>query len=170
MARMAGYPTVTTSTFKDIFSYFGLQLPSEDQICSVTGERTIWYCNTGVVVFSASALREFFPSWRQSTIELLDNTELMCGVGVMGEQASFTIAHIRNPVPFTFLPLELNCPVPTGENVVDEVNHCDPTIIHYHSRHDPSGLIVPNKNIQAKRRIEEFNRRAAQERLPFVNQ
>jgi hypothetical protein len=165
-ARIAGYPTVSTKVFRKLFSRFGLRLPPEDYRCAVSGDATIWYCNTGVVSFAADVLREFLPVWRGATQALCDDRSLLRTVKNMCEQASLTLAFFKHPVPFVELPLSMNCPIPPNlTGVMEDVRSCDPAIIHYHRQVDAEGLIVSNANPFARRRIIEFNERCRREGL-----
>jgi hypothetical protein len=157
-ARMAGYPTVRAEVFATLFSHFQLPLPTEEYRCAVSGDPTIWYCNAGVLIFPRDILRNFFPVWRGFTIDLCNQRALLKDLGNFCEQASLTLAYFKNPVPFSELPLELNCPIPEDSpRVMDAVKTCDPVIIHYHNRTDRDGLIISNSNPHAGERINAFN-------------
>jgi hypothetical protein len=167
---MAGYPTVSTKLFKKLFQKFGLNIPKENYKCSVSGDPTIWYCNTGVLIIPNHIFRNLFPVWRGCTIDLCDQRTLLKAVGNFCEQASLTLAFFKNPVPFLELPLELNCPVPDDSpRVVEKIKTCDPVIIHYHNRIDRDGLIIANSNPFARQRIAAFNERWVQESPPNAN-
>ncbi len=165
-ARIAGYPTVTTKTFRKLFAHFKITMPREGYRCSISGDPTIWYCNTGVVSFSTDVLREFLPVWRAYTIALCNEKSLLRTVNNMCEQASLTLAYCKHPIAFSELPLEANCPIPddrASRNTA--VLTCDPAIIHYHHRVDGEGYILPNSNPLAAKRIAAFNERLNQEHL-----
>lgn len=169
-ARMAGYPTVSTKLFKKLFQKFGLNIPKENYKCSVSGDPTIWYCNTGVLIIPNHIFRNLFPVWRGCTIDLCDQRTLLKAVGNFCEQASLTLAFFKNPVPFSELPLKLNCPVPDDSpRVVEKIKTCDPVIIHYHNRIDRDGLIIANSNPFARQRIAAFNERWVKESPPNAN-
>jgi hypothetical protein len=159
-ARMAGYPTVRSDVFATLFSHFQLPLPTEEYRCAVSGDPTIWYCNAGVLIFPRDILRNFFPVWRGFTIDLCNQRALLKDLGHFCEQASLTLAYFKNPVPFSELPLELNCPIPEDlPRLLDAVKTCDPAIIHYHKRIGADGLIMKNSNPYVNKRIDDFNKK-----------
>lgn len=161
-ARMAGYPTVSTKTFRRLFAHFKMAMPCEDFRCSVTGDPTIWYCNDGVVVLPSTLARDFFPAWRSFALALCDDDRLLRAVQNFCTQASLTLAYCAHPVPYAALPLAANCPIPVdGYASHDAVATCDPAIIHYHHRVDPGGFIMANSNPHAAKRIAVFNHRLA---------
>lgn len=171
-ARIAGYPTVPHNIFKEIFSFYGLSLPSQQYYCSISGDPTIWYCNAGVLVFPKEILKTLFPLWLKFTSDLCENIDLLQDARNFCEQASLTLAFCQHPVPFKELPLEMNCPIPSDEDEVvgSRVLECDPFIIHYHNQIDCAGLIKVNSNPFASEKITKFNERVKQERrLRFNN-
>ncbi len=169
-ARIAGYPTVPHTIFKELFSFFGLSLPAQQYQCSVSGEPTIWYSNAGVLIVPAGILKTFFPVWRKFTIALCQNIDLLQDARNFCEQASLTLAFVAEPVPFKALPLAMNCPVPSDDAILDlKVRECDPVIIHYHNQIDHAGLVICNSNPFASERINTFNERVMQERRQRFN-
>lgn len=159
-ARMAGYPTVSTKTFRRLFGHFTMRMPPEDYRCSVTGDPTIWYCNDGVVVLPSALVRDFFPKWRAFALAICDSPRLLRGVDNFCTQASLTLAYFAQPVPFAALPLAANCPIPDdGKPSHEAVATCDPAIIHYHHRVGNDGCIIANSNPLAAKRITDFNDR-----------
>jgi hypothetical protein len=163
-ARMAGYPTVTTKTFRKLFAHFQMTLPPEDYRCSVSGDPTLWYCNDGVVVLPSDLRREFFPVWRAYALDLCDDESLLNAVRNFCTQASLTLAYFKHPIPFVELPLAANCPIPDDRATLrNAVTNCDPAIIHYHHRVDGDGYVMANSNPLAGKRIAAFNDRLRQE-------
>jgi hypothetical protein len=163
-ARMAGFPTVSTPTFRKLFARFGMTMPPEDFRCSVSGARTIWYCNDGVLVLPSDLRRTFFPVWKTFVQDLCDDSGLLNRVQDFCTQASLTLAYFRHPIPFSELPLEANCPIPDARDARnDAVQTCDPAIVHYHHRVDGAGFVLANSNPLAGRRIAEFNERLRRE-------
>jgi hypothetical protein len=165
-ARIAGFPTVTTKTFRTLFDHFKMTMPSEAYRCAVSGDPTIFYCNTGVMSWPTGLLQEFLPVWRSYTTALCNEKALLRIVNNMCEQAAFTLACCTNPIPFSRLPLEANCPIPEGRTVRNTaVLTCDPAIIHYHHRVNDEGYVLPNANPLAAKRIAAFNERLRREHL-----
>ena len=159
-ARFAGFPTVPTNVFRKLFSQFNLTFPPEEYRCSVTDYPTIWYCNDGVLIFPNKTFRNFFPFWRDFTNQLCNNPALLKDQSTFITQAALTLAFFKNPVPFSELPLELNCPIPEDlPRLLDAVKTCDPAIIHYHKRIGADGLIMKNSNPFVNKRIDDFNKK-----------
>ena len=165
-ARIAGYPTVATTTFRKLFDHFKMTMPLEDFRCSVSGDPTIWYCNDGVVILPSNLRKDFFPVWRTFALDLCVDARLLKAVQNFCTQASLTLAYCKHPIPFSELPLEANCPIPDDRAARNTaVLACDPAIIHYHHRVDGEGYILPNSNPLAAKRIAAFNERLSQEHL-----
>jgi hypothetical protein len=163
-ARMAGYPTVSTRTFRRLFAHFKMAMPSEDHRCSVSGAPTIWYCNDGVVVLPADLRKDFVPAWTSFASALCDDGTLLRAVQNFCTQASLTLAYFSRRVPFSALPLEANCPSRGEQDAGDgAVTTCDPAIIHYHHRVDGEGFLLATPNRRASDRIAAFNERLRQE-------
>lgn len=164
-ARMAGYPTVATRTFRKLFDHFKMTMPPEDFRCSVSGDPTIWYRNDGVVILPSHLRKDFFPVWRTFAMDLCGDAGLLKAVQNFCTQAALTLAYFKHPIPFSALPLEANCPIPGDREALDDaVMACAPAIIHYHHRVDGDGYILANSNHLAGRRIADFNDRLRQER------
>jgi SAM-dependent methyltransferase len=169
-ARMAGYPTVPYEIFRELFSFFGLPLPSAEYRCAVSGTPTIWYVNTGVLIFPQRILRELFPVWRRYTDRLCENISLLKDAGNFCEQASLSLAFADHRVPFKNLRLAMNCPMPADSaNIPDELRSCDPVIIHYHHQVDHAGLVVSNSFPFMRLRVNDFNERVKRERQRQFN-
>ena len=113
-ARIAGYPTVSTRTFRKLFAHFRMTLPSEDFRCCVSGDPTIWYCNDGVVVLPSAVVNDFARVWRSFALAVCENPRLSRLVQNFCTQASLTLAYSACPIPFAPLPLAANCPIPDG--------------------------------------------------------
>jgi 2-polyprenyl-3-methyl-5-hydroxy-6-metoxy-1,4-benzoquinol methylase len=159
-ARIADGATVTAAAFDGLFSHYRLGLPEQRYQCTFTRQPTIWYCNTGVLVFPKNILSTIYPAWRQYTIDLVEKNHLLGVAPHFCEQASLTLAYHSAPVPFAELPVEMNYPLHrSGTNAPAEITECDPVIIHYHHLVDSSGYIEETPSPLAQKRIHAFNER-----------
>ncbi len=157
-AKIADGATVSFETFQGLFSLFGLPLPQPEYRCTYSNQPTIWYCNTGVVIFPQKILRCLYPTWRRYTTEVLRDAAVLEKLGNFCEQASLTLAFAENPVPYRELPVGMNFPLHrAGRNAPPGIADCDPLIIHYHDLTDASGFVQPTSHRLAQARIDAFN-------------
>lgn len=158
-ARIAGYPTVPHEIFVELFMVYGIKIPEKKYFCAVSGDKTILYCNAGVLVFPKKMLDNIANAWINITKELCDNIEILKESKNYCEQASLSLALCKTGLPFSELPIYMNCPVHvSAENFHKNLMTCDPVIIHYHHRVDENGLIIAGHNPFVRNRVEAFNR------------
>jgi len=158
-ARIAGYPTIPHEIFVELFNFYNMEIPEKKYRCAVSGDQTILYCNAGVIIIPIRFFVDFVPVWIKLTRELCDNINILGEYKNYCEQASFTLALLKDKAVFRELPVEMNCPIPEkNDNISDKIFSCDPIIIHYHHKVDDFGRIKTNSNVFAKKRIDEFNR------------
>jgi hypothetical protein len=157
-AEMAAGLTVPHAIFNKLFAHYGLPLPKQNYLTAITKQRTIWYCNAGVLVFPRALLQSFFPIWRNYTLDLSQKKYLLGKQYFFCEQASLTIAFAAHPLPFSRLPLQMNFHLML--NITNEMIRCDPVIIHYHKMNDETGYLkYISKKSNANKRIHLFNER-----------
>lgn len=162
-AKIADLPTMPYERFTKLFSLFGVPLPSETHSCTVTGEPTIAYFNTGVLFLPKSALLKLVPAWIACTDKLLQNIELIKGLEHYCEQASMSVA--VSSVGEQFQPLGNEMNFPTHHIIESQLLHdVDPVIIHYHSCFNSDGYIHGTKYPLVNKRIIQFNNRLHAER------
>ena len=136
---------------------------------SFSRQRTIWYCNAGVLIFPNEILKAFYPVWKRYTIDLSQKKHLLGKRYFFCEQASLSIAFAAQPVPFSKLPLQMNFHLAGNMNY--QLNHCDPVIIHYHKMNDKTGYLrnLAKKNSPVFRRINQYNQRLRSQCLKEEN-
>jgi hypothetical protein len=157
-AEMAAGATVPYNVFKNIFAHYRLPLPKQNYLTAITKQKTIWYCNAGVLIFPRALIQSFFPVWKGYTIDLSQKKYLMGKYYFFCEQASLTIAFAAHALPFRKLPLQMNYHL--SLNISNEMKRCDPVIIHYHKMNDQIGFINHiSKNPYTNKRINLFNER-----------
>lgn len=169
--KIADLPTISHEIFKLVFRHFGIELPVQKYKTNPSGLPTIWYCNTGVLIFSKEILNKLVPVWLKYTRALLDNIDLLgehkthyC------EQTSLALAFAATCVPFKELPIEMNFPLHlTHLKLPRRLHHSDPIILHYHDKIEPSGYLQASTLAGAQKRIAEFNHRAHKERRKSFN-
>ena len=169
-AKIADGATVSLKVFRELFSFYGLPLPEPKYRTTFTDQSTIWYCNTGVLIFPQRVLKLLYPTWRKYTGEVVQNIDFLEKLRIFCEQASLTLAYSENPVPYEELPVAMNFPLhKTGPTKPVNMVECDPVIIHYHHLTDLSGFIKNTVYPKAQRRITEFNEFLAQSRRVSFN-
>lgn len=163
-ARIADVPSVTHEVFARLFGHFGLRLPRRRYRTTLLPERTILYCNSGVIFLPSELAREFVPVWREWNARLLDAPELLGRCAHHSNQASLSLALAAHPIPFVEAPAALNFPLHmTHLPPPAALFATDPVILHYHDEVDAAGLLLPSAYPRAQARIEAFNRRVAEE-------
>ncbi|OLS34063.1 hypothetical protein [Bacillus sp. MRMR6] len=157
-AEIAAGLTVPNAIFHKLFAHYRLPLPKQNYLTAITKQRTIWYCNAGVLVFPRALIQSFFPIWRKYTQDLSQKKYLLGKQYFFCEQASLTIAFADHPLPFARLPLQMNFHLTL--NMSNEMKRCDPVIIHYHKMNDATGYLkYISKNSYSNKRIHLFNER-----------
>ena len=163
-ARIAPVPTISSATLAKLCARLHLQAPAPIYTNTYAGTKTIWYCNSGVLVLPVALIEHIVPHWRTYQNLLLDDPILFKACGLHTNQASLALAYIVNPLPFNQLPFAMNfqlnhvhMPPPM------EVIEADPVIIHYHQKHDALGCILPLPYTKAHQRVQVFNSRLRKE-------
>jgi hypothetical protein len=160
-SKIADVPSVTHDAFERTFRHYGLTLPRRRyRTTLLPGERTILYCNSGVVFLTAEVAEEIVPVWRGWNARILDSLDLLGPTAHHCHQASLSLALAERPVPFAEAPAALNFPLHmTHLPLVPALVETDPAILHYHGEVDEQGLLLPTRYPLAQARIEAFNRR-----------
>lgn len=164
--RMAGRPTISHELFQVLFRHFGFSLPEPSYRCNPSGQKTIWYCNTGVLVFPRAVLDVLKPAWERFNQGLLDRKDLLPQAKYWFlDQASLALAFHAEPVPFQELPLDMNFPVTVPPEGVREARGAeDPVILHHHHWIDANGHMLSGPFPACQQRVAAFNRRLDQDR------
>jgi hypothetical protein len=159
-AKIADVPSVTHDVFERLFRHFGLPLPARRYRTTLQGDPTILYCNTGMVFLPRELALELVPVWREWNRRILDCLEFLGPCAHHCHQASFSLALAAHPVPFAAAPPALNFPLhlhPQPPSAA--LLATDPVILHYHSRVDTTGCLLPSPYPRAQARITVLNRR-----------
>jgi hypothetical protein len=162
-ARLAGSATIPHDIFERMFEVFRLPLPPQEYKCILTGEPTIPYFNTGVVVLNPSLMNSLVPAWQNFVRQLLSRLELLLGHEWFIEQAALSLALAATGCRFELLGEEMNFPVhlaTKSEQQIQRLVNIDPRIIHYHHWVEASGQIMLCGYPLADARIMRFNRRS----------
>jgi hypothetical protein len=154
--------TVPHEIFDKLFRHFGLSLPERKYRATSSREPTIWYCNSGVLVFPRDLIELLIPFWRSYVSDLIENMELLEGRDHFCEQSSFALAFAKASELFTvpYLPLSsaMNFPLHmVREDAPEEMKTSDPVIIHYHDLAGPDGFIHETDHPFARQRVAAFN-------------
>ncbi|MEW4267082.1 methyltransferase [Priestia aryabhattai] len=153
-AKIANGCSVSHERFKKLFKYYRLSLPKRDYWTSKSKQRTIFYCNTGVLIFPQPILQAFFPVWKKYTEDLANKPHLLKKAHFFCEQASLSLAFVKKPIPYKKLTNQMNFPG------MDKT--FDPVIIHYRNLVTSDGYLTKretNPNVFLEKRIQAFNNR-----------
>jgi len=157
-AKIVDLPTISHGIFVRLFNYFDLPVPPEKYRCTYDGSPTIWYCNSGVLVFPSKMLSSFVPIWREYNTRLSNNIDLLSPHQNYCDQASLSLAFAAHPVPFQELSVSMNFPLHlAAPKAPPSMIECDPVILHYHDKVDTSGYLLPSLYQKAQDRIQLIN-------------
>ena len=153
-AKIANGCSVPHERFKKLFKYYGIPLPKREYKTAKKQQRTIFYCNTGVLIFPQPILHSFYPVWKKYTEDLSNKLHLLEKSHYFCEQASLSLAFEKNPIPYKQLTNQMNFP---GTD-----RTYDPVIIHYRNLVTDDGYLIRrenNPNVFLEKRIQMFNDR-----------
>ncbi len=164
IAKIADVATVPPSILERIYAAFGVASPPASCRCTVSDELTIPYFNTGVLSFSAGALKVLAPAWIRYNRMLIERIDLLEERRRFCDQASLSVAAAATKTPFTMLDNRMNFPAHYLDcPVTSSFGQTDPVIIHYHWLVDDTGRLQRSPYPNVDRRIESFNTRLSQE-------
>jgi hypothetical protein len=170
LGKIADHLTTTPDVFESVFAVFGISLPAADQRCTVRGESTIPYFNSGVLAFSRKSMRVLVPQWVRINSCLIEQIEVLKECGHYCEQASLSLALAATGTSFQVLGNDMNFPAHYREEPLDSAfADTDPVIIHYHWLVDGRGLLEPSPYPNVNRRIQQFNNRLLKEQCSRFN-
>ncbi len=162
-ARIADVPSVPHDVFVRLFRHYRMPLPRRRHRTTLLPERTVLYCNSGVLFLARQVAEEIVPVWRDWNRRLLDAPELLGPAAHHANQASLTLALAARPVPFAAAPAALNYPLHmTHLPRPPALAAVDPAILHYHDEVDARGLLRPAAAPAAQARIAALNVRLAE--------
>jgi len=157
-ARIAPVPSITSKTLVQLCKRFKIHSPKPIYTNTFTRTETVWYCNSGVLIFPEEAISKIVPRWRKYQNIITDDPILNSACGLHSNQASLALAYIENPIPFNPLPFSMNFQTHHDDlPVTDEVLETDPVIVHYHQRFNEDGSIMSTPYPLANKRIQVFN-------------
>jgi ABC-type polysaccharide/polyol phosphate transport system ATPase subunit len=163
-AKISDGPTIPHEIFAVLFEFFGMPLPTQNYSCTVWGQKTIPYFNTGVLIFPKTTLLTLVSNWIEFTNKLVENIGLIPGREHFCEQASMALALAASGERYEVIGNEMNFPTHFEHREESALLHdIDPFIIHYHSCFDAEGYINGSKYPLANARIDRFNQRMRQE-------
>ncbi len=164
-AKIADLPTMPHDIFKKLFEHYRLPIPPQTFECTVRGEPTIPYFNTGVLLFPRSALETLVKEWIVMTRSLIENMEIIAGREHFVEQTSMTLALVSSGENLKALGNNMNFPAhldDTGD--FERLHNVDPVIIHYHWACEGDGCLSASRYPLVNKRIARFNERLRDER------
>ncbi len=157
-AKIAALPTVPHEIFIHLFKYFGIDLPPRKYSCTFSGTRTIWYCNSGVLILPTVLIKGIVEKWSDYNRRLSNNLSLLEAHQNFCDQASLSLAFTADPVPFKPLPVRMNCQLNLPYlPFITSMDRCDPVILHYHDHVDMFGYLMSSHYPGVQKRIKLFN-------------
>lgn len=165
-AKIADVPSVTLAQLRAAFKHFGRKMPPVKFEHELTGDATIEYCNSGVIVVRETARAGLAEAWDTWNRRLLDAPESLAFTRYHVDQLSLAIAIEASGTPFEPLPAEMNMPTHLERKMYPPSwNERDPAIIHYHWNAYANGFLKPSFLRGCSARIEAFNARLRAEKL-----
>lgn len=156
--------------FRRLFAAFDVEHPAEDQRCTVTGQATVPYFNSGVIALSRQGMAVLVPEWISVNDALIPEMQILGKSQFFCEQASLCVAVARTKIPFFCVGNEMNFPAQkTGFPPESDLARTDPVIIHYHSRVDTQGYLQSSPYPKVEAKVARFNARLKQERRDYFN-
>jgi hypothetical protein len=160
IAKIADAASVPASVFERVFEAFGIELPSANCRCTVTGDPIIPYFNAGVLSFSRAAMAALVPRWLALNAQLVERLDLLDIYANFCEQTSLSLAVAATGTRYTLLDNRANFPAHFRDRPIDsEFGQTDPALIHYHWLTDEAGRILSCPYPKVDHRITAFNER-----------
>jgi hypothetical protein len=138
-ARIASEDPLTIDNWKEIFSTFGLALPSERyKTFSFHPTETIPYFNSGVLFFPKKYIASLRESWARYISELSKprssfSSQISKYLLTFIDQVALALALVSEKVPVEPLTIEMN--FPSNGSLVDpslQPDNVNPYLLHYH--------------------------------------
>lgn len=151
-AKIVDAKTLPYNIFKDIFKYYNINIPDENYI-STDGNKTILYCNTGVVFFNKKYLENGFIShWLNTAKSLCENIFLYKNYHYFCEQSSLSIAYYSfKDIQYSQLPVEYNYPSHKLKSSKNSIY-----IIHYHDQIKDNISSIPYINDEFEYKLNKI--------------
>ncbi|MBU8879973.1 hypothetical protein BGM26_13390 [Bacillus sp. FJAT-29790] len=124
---------LTIEQWENLFSYFGIKLPSERYDLLGSNYETIPYFNSGVVTIPRIYKDRLLSSW-EKYIKALLKLEHLSKVRTFTDQIALSLAIADEGIPFKPLPIEMNFTIHNKLHPKFHPDKIDPYIIHYHNR------------------------------------
>lgn len=163
-AKIADMPTVSHEAFVSLFGRLGLPIPQRKYNCTCNRVETIWYPNSGVLVFSNDVLEPIVSGWRKYGTMITENPAIINCRHKFYDQASLTLSYCTSSVPYNELEANMNYPLhiasrAKGRKKNPYLEQCDPIVLHYHYHVDiEKGLILPCAHFpRVQARIDRYN-------------
>jgi hypothetical protein len=157
-AKIADGATVPQQLLVELFSAAGLTSPEASYFTSLSNDRTLPYCNSGVVVIPGASAGMFAESWIRNNDWLLQHPELLPGCGTFCDQASLSLALTESRVAFEPLDVGLNFPTHWAPQFyTPDIARVAPAILHYHDRVSADGRVLRCPAVMANQAIARIN-------------
>jgi len=154
--KIASVDPLGMELWKNLFEYFGLELPTERYKTALTMIETIPYFNSGVLIIPKKFVKSLYNIWKLYIFKMLEAYGELKEISqhrFFTDQIALALALVDCKIPHYTLPVEMNFtlrgPYPQDHNP----EFIDPYIIHHHHETDSNGKILkclhhtPNKAI-----------------------
>jgi hypothetical protein len=141
-AKPAGRIRLSLDQWKEVFAYFGLEIPQARYLTTARLDETIPYFNDGVLLVPKEYLSILQTEWQSFIGRLLDAYPELPGIAehpVFITEFSLALALASAKLPFRALPLGMNFPTDRRVHPALEPRRVAPYILHHHHRLSPAG-------------------------------
>ncbi|MBI2955195.1 MAG: hypothetical protein HYY30_12830 [Chloroflexi bacterium] len=143
-AKIVDCANLSLEHWRRLFAAAGFAPPSTTTTGTVDRCVTLPdYCNGGLMILPRALVPRLADVWPKWDRWLLDRPELVHPFEFHTYQVAFTLSCRELGLTIDHLPSELNCPTHLSPSAVDESLEAPPLVLHYHSRLDTDGLLLP---------------------------
>lgn len=163
-ALPAGVAALSVAEWREIYAAAGLPFPDASVVTVRTGERTPPYYNSGVLLVPHDVCEPLREHWSRQLQWVLDGAGgSVTPAAIRKDQVPFALALASADIAVHELPVNANLST-TLAGVAPEYRDQwgPPFVLHYHSRVDAAGFLLPAPWPAINPWIDQFNRRRAE--------
>ncbi len=145
--------------WKNLFGYFGLEVPKERYMTHFTMQETIPYFNSGVLLIPKKFIKILYETWKKYVLRLLSSYEDLPKIkkhSFFTDQFALSLALKDAGMPHNALPLEMNFPTHMDVHKDCNPNKINPYLLHYHHL-TPSNTIAHCSYENINKIIDQLN-------------
>lgn len=160
MAKPADTDHLTLKQWKNLYEYFGVELPLE-RYKTIKLTDTIPYFNSGVLIIPKEYISSLYRTWKLFTIKLLNSYLELPHVynkySFFTDQFALSLALAKEKIPQQILPLEMNLPVRIPIPDFWKPEEMKPYILHHHHNLSKEGNILHGQHKNINKIIDNVN-------------